>query len=70
LTLAFSYCPPAMQTPDPPGRRETIDRMAGPAYGWNVITAKGEVVTIRVYDLERYKRHGPYQWLNRNPQLL
>ena len=59
-----------MPTPDPPGRRETIDRMTGTAYGWQVITAKGAIVTIPVYDLERYKRHGPYQWLNENPQLL
>jgi hypothetical protein len=70
LTLASSYCPPAMQTPDPPGRRETIDLVNGPAYGWKVITAKGGVVTIRVYDLERWRRCGPYQWLNKNPQLL
>jgi hypothetical protein len=59
-----------MQTPDPPGRRETIDLVNGPAYGWKVITAKGEVVTIRVYDLERWRRCGPYQWLNKNPQPL
>lgn len=59
-----------MPTPDPPVRRETINRMAGPAYGWQVITAKGAIATIPVYDLEHYKRHGPYQWLNENPQLF
>jgi hypothetical protein len=59
-----------MQTLDPPGRRETIDLVNGPAYGWKVITAKGKIVTIRVYDLERWRRCGPYQWLNKNPPLL
>lgn len=59
-----------MPTPDPLGRRETIDLVNGPAYGWKVITAKGETVTIRVYDLEHWRRCGPYQWLNPNPQLL
>jgi hypothetical protein len=60
-----------MPTPDPPpGRQGTIDLVNGPAYGWKVITAKGEVVTIRVYDLERWRRCGPYQWLNKNPTLL
>ena len=41
-----------MATTDPPGRRETINRMAGPAYGRQVITAKGVTITIPVYDLE------------------
>lgn len=67
----------SMEAKDPPGFRETFERMRGPRYGWAVFVggprasgggeSHSHIAVVTVSDWAKAKATAPYRWLNTHP---